>query len=225
MRALLPAALLLLGLGVASLLAACAGAPVPPDWQANAQAALKNFSAAYYAGNTRLAAQEFARARAGIASTGRPDLLARAELLRCAARVASLEFDACAGFEALAADAGVEERAYAAFLAGRWQGLDASLLPAHHRALLAGAADAGALAGIADPMSRLVAAGVLFRMGRLAPAGIAAAAETASANGWRRPLLAWLGVQAGRAEAAGDRDEAARIRRRIELVSTGSTAP
>ncbi|OGA34131.1 MAG: hypothetical protein A3F75_01050 [Betaproteobacteria bacterium RIFCSPLOWO2_12_FULL_64_23] len=225
MRALLPAALLLLGLGVASLLAACAGAPVPPDWQANAQAALKNFSAAYYAGNTRLAAQEFARARAEIASTGRPDLLARAELLRCAARVASLEFDACAGFEALAADAGVEERAYAAFLAGRWQGLDASLLPAHHRALLAGAADAGALAGIADPMSRLVAAGVLFRMGRLAPAGIAAAAETASANGWRRPLLAWLGVQAARADAAGDSAAAAHIRRRIELVLTSAAAP
>ena len=217
MRALLLAALL--------LLAACAGAPAPPDWQANAQQALRNFSAAYYAGNTRLAAQEFARARAEIASTGRLDLLARAELVRCAARMASLAFDDCAGFQALAADAGAEERAYAAFLAGRWQGLDAALLPAQHRALLAGAADAGALAGMADPMSRLVAAGVLFRLGRLAPAGIAAAAETASANGWRRPLLAWLGVQAGRAEAAGDRDEAARIRRRIELVSTGSTAP
>lgn len=203
------------------LLAGCAGTPVPPDWQANAQAALRDFSAAYYAGNTRLAAQEFARARAEIASTGRPDLLARAELVRCAARVASLEFDDCPGFEALAADAGPQERAYAAYLAGRWQGLDASLLPAQHRALLAGTADGGALAGIADPMSRLVAAGVLFRVGHLTPAGIAAAAETASANGWRRPLLAWLGVQAARADAAGDGASAARIRRRIEIV-TGS---
>lgn len=224
MSAPLLAALPLLGLGVAALLAACAGAPAPPDWQANAQQALRNFSVAYYAGDTRLAAQEFARARAEIASTGRPDLLARAELARCAARVASLEFDACAGFEALAADAGAEERAYAAFLAGRWQGLDASLLPAQHRALIAGAADAGALAGIADPMSRLVAAGVLFRLGRLAPAGITAAAETASAKGWRRPLLAWLGVQAARADAAGDADAAARIRRRIELVTSSAAA-
>ena len=206
------------------LLAACASAPAPPDWQANAQAALHNFSTAYYAGNTRLAAQEFARARADIASTGRPDLLARAELVRCAARVASLEFDDCPGYEALAADAGAEERAYAAFLGARWQGLDASLLPAHHRALLAGATDAGALAGIRDPMSRLVAAGVLFRLGRLAPAGIATAAETASANGWRRPLLAWLGVQAARADAAGDSAAAERIRRRIELVTNSAAA-
>ena len=207
------------------LLAACAGAPVPPDWQSNAQVALRNFSAAYYAGDTRLAGQEFARARAEIASTGRPDLLARAELVRCAARVASLEFDDCAEFQALAADAGAQERAYADFLAGRWYGLDASLLPAHHRALLTGTSDAGVLAGIADPMSRLVAAGVLFRLGRLAPEGIAAAAETASANGWRRPLLAWLGVQAKRADAAGDNAAAARIRRRIELVTTNTAAP
>jgi len=209
----------------ALLLAACAGAPVPPDWQANAQAALRNFSAAYYAGNARVATQEFARARAEIASTGRPDLLARAELVRCAARVASLKFDDCAGFEALAADAGKEERAYAAFLAGRWQGLDAALLPAQHRALLAGTPGAHALAAIEDPMSRLVAAGVLFRVGHLAPDGIAAAAETASANGWRRPLLAWLGVEATRADAAGDREAAARIRRRMELVTGSPAAP
>ncbi|MBE0612938.1 MAG: hypothetical protein IH604_04645 [Burkholderiales bacterium] len=215
MKALLPAALL--------LLAACASTPVPPDWQVNAQSSLENFSAAYYAGNTRLAAQEFARARAEIAATGRPDLLARAELVRCAARVASLEFEACAGFDALAVDAGKEERAYAAFLAGRWQGLDAALLPVQHRALLAGAADAGALEAIKEPISRLVAAGVLFRMNRLTPAGMAAATETASAQGWRRPLLAWLGVQAARAEAAGDADEAARIRRRIQIVSSDAS--
>jgi len=217
MRALLPAVIL--------LLAACAATPVPPDWQASAQQALTNFSAAYYAGNQRLAAREFERARAEIASTGRPDLLARAELVRCAAGVASLDFGDCTGFDALAADSGKEERAYAAFLAGRWQGLDASLLPAHHRALLAGADHDGALAKIADPMSRSVAAGVLFRMGRLGPAGIEKAAETASAMGWRRPLLAWLGVQVQRADAAGDGAEAARIRRRIALVTSSSAAP
>jgi hypothetical protein len=211
-------------LAAASLLAACAGTPAPPDWQANAQASLRDFSAAYFSGNARLAAQEFARARAEIAATGRPDLLARAELLRCAVRAASLEFDDCPGYLALAADAGIEERAYAAFLAGRWQGLDAARLPVQHRALLAGASDADALSRIADPTSRLVAAGVLFRLGRLGPAGIATATRTASDYGWRRPLLAWLGVQAKRADAAGDSAEAARIRRRIELVLSGSGA-
>jgi hypothetical protein len=205
------------------LLTACASKPAPPDWQANAHASLRGFAAAYFAGNARLADQEFARARADIASTGRLDLLARAELVRCAARVASLEFDDCPGFKKLAEDAAPQERAYAAFLAGNWEGLDASLLPEHHRALLSGKADAGELSGIDDPSSRLVAAGVLFRLGRLNPDGIAAATDTASANGWRRPLLAWLRVQAQRAETAGDDTQAARIRRRIDLVSGSAT--
>jgi hypothetical protein len=226
-RAILLAVALFLAPAVAALLAACAGAPTPPDWQLNAHASLRNFTAAYFAGNAQLAAQEFARARAEIASTGRADLLARAELLRCAAQVASLAYDDCPGYQALAADAGATERCYAQFLSGRWQGLKPELLPAQHRALLErkADADAGALMQIADPASRLVAAGVLFRLGRIAPTGIAAAIDTASAQGWRRPLLAWLEVQARRADASGENAEAARIRRRIALVLGAAAAP
>jgi hypothetical protein len=53
----------------------------------------------------------------------------------------------------------------------------------------------------------------------MSPPGISLAVETASANGWRRPLLAWLGVQEKRAREAGDADGAAAIRRRIRLAS------
>ena len=73
--------------------------------------------------------------------------------------------------------------------------------------------------------TQLVATGVLLQMGQLAPQGIAAAVDTASKQGWRRPLLAWLGVQLQRADAAGDTEAKARIQRRIDLVSdvmTGS---
>ncbi|HPM67155.1 MAG TPA: hypothetical protein PLX45_12925, partial [Piscinibacter sp.] len=57
------------------------------------------------------------------------------------------------------------------------------------------------------------------RAGLAAPAAIALAADTASAQGWRRPLLAWLEVQARLAERAGANDEAQRLRRRIALVT------
>ena len=80
-----------------------------PDWQVNAQASLRNYEAAYFTGNSRVAEAEFARARADFASTGRLDLVARAELVRCAAQVASLAFDDCPGFAALANDAGAAE--------------------------------------------------------------------------------------------------------------------
>jgi len=202
-------------LSSAALLGACAGAPPPPDWQANAYLALKNFEAAYLKGDSRAAEAEFSRARTELASTGRTDLVARAELVRCAAQAASLVFDDCPGFAAHAADAGAPERAYAGYIAGRWQGLDAGQLPAQHRLVVTG----GTLPE--EPIARLVAAGALLRAGRIDPAGIASASETASANGWRRPLLAWLGVQEKRALDAGDGEAVARIRRRIDLITNG----
>lgn len=181
---------------VVMLFAGCAGGPPPPDWQLAASGALRAFQEHYLEGDTKLAEADFARAKEELRRTGRGDLLARAELIRCAARTASLEFDACPGFEALRDVAGTEERAYADYLAGR-----------------------AARAAGEDALSQLVVAGVLLKTAAITPAQIAAATETASAQGWRRPLLAWLGVQAKRAEDAGEREAAAGIKRRMDLVS------
>jgi hypothetical protein len=199
---------------IALALAACANKPQPPSWQPDARGALDGYTDAWLQGDTSAADAEFARARRKTASTGRFDRVAQAELVRCAVQVAALETD-CPGFAALAAEATPAQRAYAAYLDGRWQGLDTGLLPAQHRPVVAN----GTLAGVADPLSRLVAAGALLRAGRIAPSDIGAAVETASAQGWRRPLLAWLGVQEQRAQAAGDASAAARIRKRIALVA------
>jgi hypothetical protein len=208
--------------GAALLLAACGNTPPVPDWQINAKGAMERAQQAYLSGNTRVEAVEFARARAEVASTGRADLLARLELARCATRVASLVVEGCAGYAALAQDAAAPERAYSEYLAGRASANDAALLPEPHRPLVAaGATAAAALAAIEEPLSRLVAAGVLLQTGRTDPAVIAQAIDTASAQGWRRPLLAWLGVQAQRAALAGDTAQEARIRRRMALVGEG----
>ncbi|MGE4237981.1 hypothetical protein, partial [Hydrogenophaga sp.] len=174
---------------------------------------------AWLGGDARNAAAEFARVRAALASTGQPTLLARADLLRCATRVASLAFEPCTAFDALAQDAQPAEQAYARYLAGAATPTDAALLPEAHRALASGAAPESALVAIQDPLSQLVAAGVLQRQGRASDAVAARAVETASAQGWRVPLLAWLRLQRQRAEAAGASDEAARLQRRMDLVS------
>lgn len=205
---------------LAALLAGCAGGPPAPDWQNAAHAALAAYRSAYLKGETRVADAEFARARGELARTGRADLVARAELTRCAVRLASLD-DAdggdCPGFAALAADAGAAERAYADFLAGR--ATDPGQLPADYRGFATGGAGEAALAEIAAPLPRLIAAGALLRSGRLSPAGIALSVDTAAGEGWRRPLLAWLGVQARLAEARGDRSTAEHARRRAALVA------
>jgi len=208
---------------LAALLAACAGAPPAPDWQANARSAIDGAVAASLSGDSRAEAQELARARAEISRTGRADLMARAELMRCAAHVASLQFEPCEGFEKLRADAAPAERAYADHLAARVLARDdIGRLPPAQRgvaaALAAGDAALAGVQGIDDPLARIIAVAVLFEAGKASPALVALAADTASAQGWRRPLLAWLTVQAQRAEQAGDGAEAQRLRRRIELV-------
>jgi hypothetical protein len=181
---------------VGAALGACSGAAPAPEWQGNASSALAAFQERYLSGDSKGAEVEFAFARAQLTATGRADLVARAEQIRCAAQVASLVFEPCKGFEALRADAGPEERAYADYLEGRVPRSSA-----------------------AEPFPRLVAYGVQLRSASIAPEGIAAATDIASAQGWRRPLLAWLGVQLKRAQDAGDSETAARLKRRMELVS------
>jgi hypothetical protein len=205
----------------ALLLSACASGPKPPDWQLEAKGSMERSVAAYMEGNSRVEQAELERARSQLARTGRADLLATAELLHCATRVASLVFEPCAGFEKLRQDVSAPQRAYADYLGGRVQPQDVALLPAPQRAAAVG--DAGALKSMTDPLSQLVAAGVLLQTGKANPAVIAQAIDTASAQGWRRPLLAWLGVQAQRAEQGGDLEEAARLRRRMDITQSSAS--
>jgi len=192
----------------------------PPNWQLNAHSSLNSSVTAYLVGNTKIANLEFARVRAEIASTGRTDVLARVELVRCAAYVASLESKDCVAFQKLLNDAADSERVYADYLAGRWVDLNTALLPIQHRGVVAGEDEV--LSSIEDPLSRLVAAGVLFKLGRTTPDLVILAVKTASDQGWRRPLLAWLGVAIRRAEELGNNKEVLRIQRRIDLVTEGT---
>ena len=217
-------AALVLVSAAALLLAGCAGKPPAPDWQINARSAMDRAVQAYLAGDSRVEAQEHARARSEVARTGRADLLARVELMRCAARVASLEFEPCSAFLPLAQDAGAAERAYANHLAGTASPQEAALLPLAQREVATGAATAETLARQPEAWSRLVAAGVMLQAGRADPKVVALAVDTAAANGWRRPLLAWLQVQRLRAEAAGEVAAAAAAQRRIERVLESTPA-
>jgi hypothetical protein len=199
-----------------TLLTGCVSGPTPPDWQGNVLGATERATEAYLTGRNAIEVVEFARARKESARTGKIDLIARVELLRCATRVASLVFEPCEKFDQLAADSSPEQLAYAEYLEGRLKPQDASKLPEAHRDVIKGGARA--LQAMSNPLSKLVGAGVLFRMSLADPAVIALAIETASTQGWNRPLLAWLSVHRKRAEMAGDTAEAARIQRSIDLV-------
>jgi hypothetical protein len=78
---------------------------------------------------------------------------------------------------------------------------------------------------IKDPLPRLIAAALLFRSGRAEPSTLAAAVETASERGWRRPLLAWLEVQLKLAKSLSDQDAIAALQRRIDLILGQTKSP
>lgn len=205
----------------ALLMAACSSAPPAPDWQLNAHGAAQRAQQAWLSGDDTVADSEWARARAEVARTGRPELMARLELMRCAAEVASLQIGPCTAFDALRQDASAEDQAYADYLAGRLDPARVALLPDAQRAA---AGNVAAIAAIADPLSRLVAAGAALRAGRATPETLVLATDTASAQGWRRPVLAWLLLREQRARSGGDRALADALQRRIALVQSGGGA-
>ena len=161
------------------LLGACAGTAPPPQWQVDAASASERFVEAWLIGDRRIEQAEFERARERVVRTGRVDLVARIELLRCAVRLATLTIEPCIGFAAVADGLSPgAETAYADYLAGTLAPTDSAriaLLPAAQRAVAElpaeSSADGGTqaeslVAAIDDPLSQLVAAGMLLRTRR-----------------------------------------------------------
>lgn len=220
------------------LLSACSQAPRTPDWRLDARDSLERATQAYLSGHDAVASSEFGRARTALSAAAQPQLMAKAELLRCAAQVASLEGlatpeqgpAACPAFEHWRSDSGTELQAYADWLQGRLGAALLERLPPDQRSAAAAGQDAArreaAVRAIQDPLSRLLAAAVALREGVAPPGLVSVAIDTASEQGWRRPLLAWLTFQFKRARQAGDGAAAATLQRRIELLtdSGGSAA-
>lgn len=71
---------------------------------------------------------------------------------------------------------------------------------------------------IDDPLSCLIASGLAVRHGLETEMILRTAVETASRNGWKRALLAWLERLKSFHEAAGDVEKASAIRSRIDLI-------
>lgn len=222
-------------LGAISLivLASCGSQPPAPDWALTAEASAQKATQAYLQGEQRIEALQWQKAREAVASTAQPEKAARLELMRCAAQVASLYWDDCPAYQAFARDASAQEQAYARYLQAQPTEVDVSLLPEAQRTtaryiaqgLGPGAAfthsSVAELEKIKDPLSRLVTAAVLMRAGGPSPQLLQLGVDTASAQGWRRPLMAWLMVQQKTNEMAGNPDVAAQAERRLQLLQAG----
>lgn len=222
----------LLVLGAVLLMSACGskGPPVP-DWKTDSANYIERYKKAYLMGQNTLADGYFKRALDATSGAGRVAETARLWLIQCALHKASLVSDNCEAYAKLSqTDSTAEDRAYYQFLTGTWDQLDVKSLPGQYVPILKLASgDAGpsntVLKAITDPLSRLIGAGVLLSRKQADDATLTLAAETASSQGWRQPLLVYLKLQETRALERGDTGAQSQLAVRIKLIESTLSQP
>ncbi len=222
----------LLLLGCVVLLSACGskGPPVP-DWKTDSANYIERYKKAYLMGQNTLADQHFKQALDATSGAGRIAETARLWLIQCALHKASLADDNCEAYAELArTGSSAEDLAYYQFLTGKWDQLDVKSLPAQYAPMLKAAGGGAApfnavLKSTADPLSRLIGASLLLNRKQADDDTLALAAEAASDQGWRRPLLVYLKLEETRAGERGDTASQARLAIRIKLIETTMTQP
>lgn len=211
------------GIGAAlalALLAACAHAP-NPAWRSEAHTALGQYESLFLRGESRLAQTNFERALKEASATGDFVQVNTLHLARCALQTAVLEFTTCPAYHGQMSTPAQE--AYLRFIRGIWTEEDVERLPAQYRKFAASAAQPPAalnqvIADIAAPRSRLVAIAVAVERRQHDQGTLELAVETASREGWRKPLLVYLGHLKRLAEQRGDKQAAQQLGERIELI-------
>jgi hypothetical protein len=197
-----------------------------PVWIAAGHKQLETFKQDFLTGRSQPITEiHFRNAVEEIKKGGDANLLGKAWLTRMALQIAVLtEMDAGEYPKIAAAEAVPANDHFYRFLREGAAAVDISLLPEPYRpfweTLHNGdpAKAAVAIAAIDDPLSRLIASGLAVRHGFETEAILRTAVETASQNGWKRALLAWLERLKSFHEAAGDAEKASVIGARIDLM-------
>lgn len=199
-------------------IAACSSTPAPKDWSANTFSGQQSATKYLLLGETKKAQAAISQLRKDLAATARTDLAAKTELALCAIEQASLKMPPCEAFEKLKIDALPAELAYAQFLSGQWVGLQVALLPEQYQAMVQHSQPESQLIAIKSPISRLIAGSVLLQKNQLSAKSLELMVDTASQEGWRKPVLAWLNIQFNIFEKNNATEQAQQIKRRIQML-------
>ena len=209
---------------VVVLLGACsAPGPREPEWRGAARSALADYVQQRLEGHAG-AARAYALALERMRDGGDLDGLHTVLLARCAMDVALLAMPDCGEFLQRAHPARAEALAYYDFLHGTLTLDRVAALPERYRAFAGaimvsdGRSIAQPLAAIAEPVSRIVAAGVAVRAGRADDQVLMISASLARAQGWRTTHRAHEEARAAWLEGHGRSAEAAALRARLRAL-------
>jgi len=222
---------LLLLLSALSLTACGSKGPPIPDWKTDSSNYIERYKKTYLMGENTVSDRFFEQAVNATSGAGKVAETARLWLIQCALHKASLVTDSCERYAELAkTDTTAEDKAYFQFLTGQWNQVDVKALPDQYVSILKAATGDVAhtnemLSAMTDPLSRLIGAGLLLERKQVNDATLALASQTASDQGWRRPLLVYLKLRESRAHERGDSATQERLNVQIRLVEEAIGQP
>jgi len=203
----------------------CGGSKQIPDWINASFNNLENYKKNYLSGKDSIAELQFNKAIDEIKKSGNLEILGRAYLTKYALHVAVLEsFDER---EYLAIDAlqpVLQNRTFYNFLKGSFDKIDEGLLPRQYEGVLKiirkGKLEdaANEISKMEDPLSKLIAAGLLVQKYNYDEGMLKVAIDTASQNGWKKALLVYLEKLLLFYETKKEPEKAANIAQRIQLI-------
>jgi hypothetical protein len=210
------------------LICACGSLMPVPDWKDKAGRYLEEYTTAFLTGRELSTDPHFVKATREIAAGNDMRLLAIAYLTKYALHTASLErFDDSEFLKIERLEPDAVDMAYCRFLQGNFADVDAAALPSRYAGVLKAAARrdvalaAHEISAMGDPLSRLVAAGVWVNHMPFDETILQTAIDTAAANGWRRPLWAYLEKLHAFYLEGGDQSKARAVKNRLELLKKG----
>ena len=213
-----------LSLIICLLFLGCASKPIP-DWLNTSYNQLENYKKSYLSGENKIAAIQFKAAINEIRKSGDLEILSMAYLIRMALQATVLEnMDDDEYLKIDALQPSLPNRSFYAFLKGEINQVDDSLLPQHYRGFCkalrqsAGAESLQEIEKMEDPLSQLIALGIIVRLRQANEDVLKKAIDVASAQGWKKPLLVYLDRLQSYYEGKKDTDKATGIQQRIKLI-------
>ena len=214
-----------LWIAVFLLLAGCGASKPAPIWLSAGNSQLDNYKKHYLSDQDKIAAIEFNDALKEIKKSGDLELLARTHLIRMAVQTATLQDLVSAEYLKIeAVHPSPANRNFYVFLQGEIAQVDAKLLPAQYLGFVETLRRPGegerlrAIEQMEDPVSQLIAVGILVRMGQENEAALQRAIATASAEGWKKALLVYLSRLKAYYAGKQEMSRALDIEQRINLI-------
>lgn len=209
---------------ISCIITGCASKPIP-DWRYEGFGQLENYKKNYLKGKDQIAEFHYRKALEEVKRSGDLKLISKVYLTKYALKVAILEDindSEYPDIEVIEPDS--ENRNFFVFLKGNLSIVDAKLLPNQYSSFMNAAAVGkeapinNAIAKIGDPLSTLIATGITVKKNIYNEETLQTAIGTASANGWQKPLLAYLEKLQQFYETNNEKEKASKVQQKIKAI-------